>query len=238
MEDKSIQLCEFLKYLILKLMCKKFQFDFRCAGFVYSNSSWMRKFCSASANFEYNIFQNQVKMDNAEKEPSKSSSICIAEETYHAPYARVSSMEDPSTRNSEYGKAAPTMLDTAAIGADAGKARVSDIRNATLEKIPEATEKPQVKESPKGFRRLLKFGKKSQSPTTRNVESDNVSIDGSEADEIGTNGSSNEGNVLLKGIIILKLVISGTLPLLGPQLLYHDPQNTTFTCFLRTSCAD
>jgi hypothetical protein len=138
----------------------------------------------------------EVKMDNTEKEPSKSSSICVAEETYHAPYARVSSMEDPSTRNSEYGKAAPTMLDTAAIGADAGKARVSDIRNATLEKIPEASEKPQVKESPKGFRRLLKFGKKSQSPTTRNVESDNVSIDGSEADEIGTNGSSNEVHTL------------------------------------------
>ncbi|GAU43014.1 hypothetical protein TSUD_28330 [Trifolium subterraneum] len=138
----------------------------------------------------------EVKMDNTEKEPPKPSSICIAEETYHAPYARVSSMEDPSTRNSEYGKAAPTIFDTAAIGADTGKARVSDIRNATLEKIPEATEKPQVKESPKGFRRLLKFGKKSHSPATRNAESDNVSIDGSEADEIGTNGSSNEVHTL------------------------------------------
>lgn len=138
----------------------------------------------------------EVKMDNTGKEPSKSSSNCIAEETYHAPYARVSSMEDPSTRNSEYGKAAPTSLETAAIGADTGKARVSDIRNSTLEKIPETTEKPHAKESPKGFRRLLKFGKKGHSSATRNAESDNVSIDGSEADEVGTNGSSNEVHTL------------------------------------------
>ncbi|XP_058770758.1 COP1-interacting protein 7-like [Vicia villosa] len=137
----------------------------------------------------------EVKMDNTEKEPSKSSSICIAEEAYHAPYARVSSMEDPSTRNSEYGKAAPTSLETAAIGTDTGKARVSDLRNS-LEKIPETTEKPHVKESAKGFRRLLKFGKKSHSPTTRNTETDNVSVDGSEADEIGTNSSSNEVHTL------------------------------------------
>ncbi|CAI8603124.1 unnamed protein product [Vicia faba] len=141
------------------------------------------------------ISTEQVKMNNTEKEPSKSSSISIAEAPYHAPYARVSSMEDPSTRNSEYGKAAPTSLETAAIGADTGKARVSDLRNS-LEKIPEATEKPHVKESPKGFRRLLKFGKKSHSPTTRNTESDNVSVDGSEADEIGTNSSSNEVHTL------------------------------------------
>lgn len=161
---------------------------------------------SALANFEYTIFQKQVKMDNTEKEPSKSSSICIAEEPYCAPYARVSSMEDPSTRNSEYGKAAPTSLETAAFDADTGKARVSDQRNS-LEKIPETTEKPHVKESAKGFRRLLKFGKKSHSPATRNMESDNVSVDGSEADEIGTNGSSNEGNAFIKVISRLKLLL-------------------------------
>ncbi|KAJ1398939.1 hypothetical protein SESBI_30734 [Sesbania bispinosa] len=140
----------------------------------------------------------EVKTDDTEKELSKTSSTCIAEETYHAPYARVSSMEDPSTRNSEYGKAAPTNVETATIGVETVKARVSDIRNSTLEKIPEAIEKPQAKESPKGFRRLLKFGKKSRSSATagHNTESDNVSIDGSEADEIGINGSSNEVHTL------------------------------------------
>ncbi|BAT94781.1 COP1-interacting protein [Vigna angularis] len=140
----------------------------------------------------------EVKMDHTEREPSKSSSLGISGETYQAPYARVSSMEDPSTRNSEYGKAAPTSLETAAIGVDTAKAHVSNIGNSTLEKIPEAIEKPQVKESSsKGFRRLLKFGKKShRSVAERSSESDNVSIDGSEADEIGNNGSSNEVHTL------------------------------------------
>lgn len=144
-------------------------------------------------------------MDNTDKEPSKSFGISIAEETYRAPYARVSSLEDPSTRNSEYGKAVPSSLENAAIGMETVKAHVSDIRNSTLEKIPEAIEKPQTKESSKGFRRLLKFGKKSHSSATagRNMESDNVSIDGFETDEIGANGSSNEGNVLLMGISII-----------------------------------
>ncbi|KAK8464726.1 hypothetical protein PHAVU_010G067273 [Phaseolus vulgaris] len=140
----------------------------------------------------------EVKVDHTEKKPSKSSSLCISGETYQAPYARVSSMEDPSTRNSEYGKAAPTSLETAVIGVDTVKAHVSNIGNSTLEKIPEATEKPQVKESSsKGFRRLLKFGKKSHSSAAeRSTESDNVSIDGSEVDEIGNNGSSNEVHTL------------------------------------------
>ncbi|KHN05080.1 COP1-interacting protein 7-like isoform X2 [Glycine soja] len=139
----------------------------------------------------------EVKIDNIEKETSKSSSLCIAAETYHAPYARVSSMEDPSTRNSEYGKAAPPSLETAAIGVETVKVHVSNNENSTLEKIPEAIEKPLVKESSsKGFRRLLKFGKRSHSlASERNMESDNVSID-NEADEVGTNGSSNEVHTL------------------------------------------
>ncbi|KAK7268854.1 hypothetical protein RIF29_21563 [Crotalaria pallida] len=141
----------------------------------------------------------EVKIENTEKEPPKSSSISIAEETYRAPYARVSSLEDPSTRNTEYGKAVPTTsLENSAIGMETVKAHVSDIRNSTLEKIPEAIEKPQSKESSKGFRRLLKFGKKSNSSAAsgHNMESDSVSIDGSEAEEIGTNGSSNEVHTL------------------------------------------
>ncbi|KAL2325150.1 hypothetical protein Fmac_024208 [Flemingia macrophylla] len=138
----------------------------------------------------------EVKMDNTEKEPSKSSSLSIAnaEETYRAPYARVSSMEDPSARNSEYAKATHTSLEAAAIGMETVKAHVPNIGNSTVEKIPEATEKPQVKESSsKGFRRLLKFGKKSHSSASeRNTEADNASIGGSEADETGISGSSKE----------------------------------------------
>lgn len=151
------------------------------------------------------FFQNQVKMNDTEKEPSKSSSIHVTEDTHHAPYARVSSLEDRCTQNSEYGKAPPASLDSASTGTETFRSRVSDSRNSTLEKIPEVIEKPQVKESSKGLRGLLKFGRKNHnSPTAgRNMESDNTSADGSEANEIGTNGSSNEGNMVLKATGIL-----------------------------------
>ncbi|KAE9612078.1 hypothetical protein Lalb_Chr06g0169151 [Lupinus albus] len=154
-----------------------------------------------------------VKIDNTEKETSKSSSISIAEETYRAPWALVS-LEDPRTRNTEYGNAVPTRLENAiptrlenavptrlenaAIRMEIVKAHVSDIRNSTLEMIPEATEKPRIKESPKGFKRLLKLGRKSHSSATagHNMKSDNVSIDGSEANEIRPNSSSSEVHTL------------------------------------------
>lgn len=154
---------------------------------------------STSANFEYIIFQDQVKMNNIKKEPSKSSSIRVAGETYHAPNARVSSLEDRCTRNSEYGKAPTVSLETASIGMETSRAHVSDTRNSTLEKIPEVNEKPQVKDSSKGLRRLLKFGRKNHdSPTAGcGVESDNATIGGSKANEIGANSSSNEGTMFL-----------------------------------------
>lgn len=161
--------------------------------------------CYTSVNFEYIFFQNQVKTNDTDKGHSKSSSIHITDEAYHAPHARVSSLEDCCTRNSEHGKVPTTSLDSASLGMETFRSRVSDSRNSTLEKIPEVIEKPQVKESSKGLRRLLKFGRKNHnSPTAgRDMESDNTSIDGSEANEIGTNGSSNEGSMILMATSIL-----------------------------------
>jgi hypothetical protein len=87
-------------------------------------------------------------------------------------------------------------LDAASIGTETFRAHVSDTRYSTLEKIPEVNENPQAKESPKGLRRLLKFGKKNHnSDTGSNMESDNARIDGSEANKIGANSSSNEGSI-------------------------------------------
>lgn len=152
-------------------------------AFVCVNFSCMGEILSTSANFEYIVFQNQVKMNNTEKEPSKSSSSQIAKETYHAPCAPIFSSED---RN---GKTPPTSLETASIGQETFRSHVSDTRNSTLEKIPEVNEKPQMKEASKGFRRLLKFGRKNNnSATERNMETVN---------EIGANGSTNEGSVIL-----------------------------------------
>ncbi|XP_027189357.1 uncharacterized protein [Cicer arietinum] len=108
----------------------------------------------------------KVKMNNTEKEPAKSSSTRIAEGTYRASYSRGSSLEDHCTQNSGYGKTPPMSLETASIGTETFRGHVSDTRNSTLEKILEVNENPQVKESPKGLRRLLKFGRKNHNSAT------------------------------------------------------------------------
>lgn len=123
----------------------------------------------------------------------------VDEKPYQAPYARVSSLEESCTRNSEYGRAPPasTQTDTVDIGPSA---LLSDSKSSKLDKIPETLLKPQIKDSSKGLRRLLKFGRKSNSSATgeRSVESDNTSLDGSEADElVVTTAASSEGNCIL-----------------------------------------
>lgn len=135
-------------------------------------------------------------MDDANNVLPKLASLDIAEKPYQAPYARVSSFEDPCTKNSEYGKAAP--VNPEPVATSSAKAHILDSRNLKLEKIPEAVEKPQVKESSKGFRRLLKFGKKNHSSASgeHNSESDNISINDSEAGDTASNTSvSSEGNI-------------------------------------------
>ncbi|KAF2313999.1 hypothetical protein GH714_021405 [Hevea brasiliensis] len=137
---------------------------------------------------------------NVKKELPKHSSITLAEKPCQAPFARVSSLEDPCTGNSEYGKAPPTSLPTTTY-AEALKVHVSDPKGLKLEKIPEALDKPQVKESSKGFRRLLKFGKKSHTASERNVELDNGSVNGSEPDDCGVNIASSSEVHTLKNLI-------------------------------------
>lgn len=139
-------------------------------------------------------------MNNTEKEFSRSSitSNRVAEETYCTPYSRGSLLENRCTRNSEHGKAPPASLETASIGMETFRAHASETRNSTLAKIPEVNENPQVKESPKGLRRLLKIGRKNHSAANgRNMESNHANVNGSEANEIGVNGSSSEGSVVL-----------------------------------------
>uniref|UniRef100_A0A2P2MKD1 Uncharacterized protein MANES_03G163000 n=1 Tax=Rhizophora mucronata TaxID=61149 RepID=A0A2P2MKD1_RHIMU len=134
--------------------------------------------------------------NNTEKEASKLSSSSSAVKPYQAPYARVSSLEDPSTRNSDYGRAPSISFQTAT---DSGtfKSYVSDSKGFKLEKIPESLDKPQVKEPSKGFKRLLKFGRKSHA----NVESDDVSASGSETDVGVANAGSGGEAYTLKNLI-------------------------------------
>lgn len=132
-----------------------------------------------------------------EKESPKFSNIKVSEEPYQAPYARVSSMEDACTSNTEDGKAQPTAIPVKATETEVAKVHIASSKEFKPERVPETLAKMQIKDSPKGIRRLLKFGKKSHSSGTgdRNVESDNASVNGSEADDVATNAaSSSEGN--------------------------------------------
>ncbi|KAM7258234.1 hypothetical protein ACFE04_013975 [Oxalis oulophora] len=133
--------------------------------------------------------------NSSEKESQKPTNIGIAEKPYCAPLAQVSSSEDSCSVNVECRR-----METEPV-----KVQVPDSTNMKLERISEACDnsKPHHKES-KGFRRLLKFGKKNHSSATGECESDNVSVSGSEADEsVRNTGSSTQGNVsvTLKNLI-------------------------------------
>ncbi|XP_031736947.1 COP1-interacting protein 7 isoform X2 [Cucumis sativus] len=150
------------------------------------------------------LSSHEVTADGAsDQDVQKFSSPSTTEKSYKAPHVRVSSFEDPCTRVSEYGKAIPSDLESAAKVSGTTKAYVPDYGDAQLEKIPEALEKSEVKKSSKGLRLLLKFGRKNQSPTTdeHNDESDNISGNDSEANDVGTNTTSHNEVPTLKNLI-------------------------------------
>ncbi|CAK9165749.1 unnamed protein product [Ilex paraguariensis] len=145
----------------------------------------------------------EVTTNYAEKELPKLTSITTAEKSYQAPYARVSSLEDPCTGHSEYGKAPPASSAMVSTDVDTVKTHVSNVQSLKVEMIPEDMEKPRVKESSKGFRRLLKFGKKNHTSTAgdRSVESDIASVNGSEQDDAATNAAASGEVHTLKNLI-------------------------------------
>ncbi|KAL3507617.1 hypothetical protein ACH5RR_032999 [Cinchona calisaya] len=123
------------------------------------------------------------------EESSKPLNLNIAEKPYQAPYALISSLEEPCTRNSDYGKASPTSIGTM----PAVKVHVRNENSLRIDTIPEALAKIQVKESPKGLRKLLKFGKKSHGSAAgdQSIESDNAIVNGVEPqDNASSNGPS------------------------------------------------
>ncbi|CAI0558918.1 unnamed protein product [Linum tenue] len=149
--------------------------------------------------------RHQTLGQSSAKESSRVSNSSVDEKPYQAPFARNSSLEDPCTRNSEYGKAPPTVLlqpPTTTTSTETLRARVSDPMNLKLEKIPEVVDKSEVKESPKGFRRLLKFARKSHAATSdRNSEVDNMSIKSFEADDGVANAAATTSHNTLKNLI-------------------------------------
>lgn len=115
---------------------------------------------------------------------------------YEAPYARVSSLEDPCMTESNYGKAPPTRIEMTSTGMQTTTVHVANTQRTGLVNVSEADSgKYQGKEPSRGFRKLFKFGKNSAA-SERYVESDKATLDGSVVDDNALNGSSSEGNLV------------------------------------------
>lgn len=131
---------------------------------------------------------NQVKTAYSEKDPPN---FAASEQLYRAPHARVSSMEDPSTRQTEYGKAQLASSGMLSIAEGAVKAHVPNVKAPEMGKKQIAPEK---KESSKGLRRLLKFGGKknhTSSSVDQSVDSESTSELSNSASKMASTGEGD-----------------------------------------------
>ncbi|KAL1561716.1 COP1-interacting protein 7-like isoform X3 [Salvia divinorum] len=125
----------------------------------------------------------EIKSSYSEKVAPNFASNSASEQPYRAPHARASSLEDPSTHRTEYGKAPLTSSVMPPRAEETLKAHVLDVKALKIEKNQVHSEKTSTKESSKGLRRLLKFGKKNHSSSVdRSVDSECTTADGSDHD--------------------------------------------------------
>ncbi|KAG1353956.1 putative COP1-interacting protein 7 [Cocos nucifera] len=123
----------------------------------------------------------EVVIDYSKEEPQKFSNTTVIEKPYQAPYARTTSLEDPIASNEEYAQVPPVLnSEMATMHSKSIKARVPNFAMGSnfVDHMNESCEKPRSKET-KGFRKLLKFGRKSHNSATGegNQESDASSVD-------------------------------------------------------------
>ncbi|KAI3459481.1 hypothetical protein Pfo_016144, partial [Paulownia fortunei] len=112
--------------------------------------------------------------------------------------SRVSSLEDPCTQQTEYGKAPLASLELLSRAEETVKTLVPDVKALKMDKNQVTSEKTFVKESSKGLRRLLKFGKKNHTSSSvdQSVDSECTSGDGIENDNNARKmASTTEGDV-------------------------------------------
>ncbi|XP_019181523.1 PREDICTED: uncharacterized protein LOC109176520 isoform X2 [Ipomoea nil] len=142
----------------------------------------------------------EVGTSYAEETP-KFANIDLSGKPYQAPYACNSSVEEPCTRNSEYSKAPPAVSDLAS--AEPTKAHANDAKTVRVYNSRDASAKTQVKEQPRGFRRLWKFCKKNQSliASDKTLESDSKSVNGLKQDDHATSTTSSSEACTLKNLI-------------------------------------
>ncbi|XP_010906787.1 uncharacterized protein [Elaeis guineensis] len=136
---------------------------------------------SAEHKLDDELNSYEVVIDYSKEEPQKFSNTTAIEKPYQAPYARTTSLEDPTASNVEYAQL-PHVLNSemATMHSKSIKARVPNFAMGSnfVDHTNESREKPRSKET-KGFRKLLNFGRKNHNSATGegNQESDASSVD-------------------------------------------------------------
>ncbi|WOL15934.1 hypothetical protein Cni_G24716 [Canna indica] len=131
-------------------------------------------------------------------EPQNFSNSAVTKNPYQAPYARATSLEDPVTTNLGHDGQAASKSGMVPIRAQNIATHVANFEKLSLgDQTCDTIEKPRNKEA-KGFRKLLKFGRKSHSSVTGegSIDSEVSSTD----DQTVPAGSSNDVH-LLKNLI-------------------------------------
>ncbi|KAL9264350.1 COP1-interacting protein 7-like protein [Drosera capensis] len=120
------------------------------------------------------------------------------------PYAQLSSLEDPCTTNSEYAKAPPTRLQIHEATVTPSVIHTPVSPRQKIEIISDASEQTMVKDSSKGLKALLKFGKKHHASVTieSQGEPDKPDLDFSSTNDYNPTSTGISGEVhTLKSLI-------------------------------------
>ncbi|XP_009382002.2 COP1-interacting protein 7 [Musa acuminata AAA Group] len=131
--------------------------------------------------------------------PQKFSNSTTAEKPYQAPSARATSLKDPViTKSGSDGDLPASESEIVAMPAESKMKHVSGFENPSLgNQTHETHEKPRSKET-KGFRKLLKFGRKSHSSASGegNLQSDASSVGGQTVAAASSNDVSRAFSLL------------------------------------------
>ncbi|KAK6161255.1 hypothetical protein DH2020_004636 [Rehmannia glutinosa] len=140
---------------------------------------------------------NEVRTAYPEKNPPNFANITTAEKPNQDPSACVSSVEDPCTGHLECGKAPHVSSEPMSRVDKTVQEHVPHRKTLKMDQNSVISDKKIPKESSKGLRRLLKFGKKNHTSSLVNqsFDSDCMSIDGTERDDNARNtASTSEGD--------------------------------------------
>lgn len=119
-----------------------------------------------------------------------------SDKPYQSPYAQATPPEEPCSRDSDYARAPPTAGSENAFLTmeETPKVHAPHSGDPCVEQEHETVEKPRSRESLKGFKKLLKFGRKSHGGAATPSEPAFELLDSSPADDQApADTSSGEG---------------------------------------------